>query len=316
MDVVGEVLRAEDRIRRYVKETPLEHSPHLSELGGSSTYLKLENLQPTGSFKVRGAFNRLLALTPGQRDRGVVAASSGNHGLAVAFGAGVLGVKATVFVPKEASSTKVERIRRLGVEVRRHGTDVAVTEAYARAYAEEECLTYVSPYNDPLVIGGQGTIALELARQMDRLDVVLASVGGGGLISGIAGYAGSVLDGVEVVGCQPENSPVMAESVKAGRMLQMDSKPSLSDGTAGGIEPGSITFDLCRRYVDRYVTVSEGEIAEAMRLFIESEHTLIEGAAAVAVAAYLKTRDQYRGKNVVIVISGANVGLETLRTVL
>lgn len=247
MDVALEVVRAEHRIRQHIGETPLEHSPHLSDLGGCNVYVKLENLQRTGSFKIRGAMNKLLALSPTQRKLGVVAASSGNHGIAVAFGASALGTHATVFVPENASPTKLEAIERFGAEVHRHGTDVEVTEVHARSYAESNGHAYIPPYNDPLVIAGQGTIAVELSRQLDRVDAIFVSVGGGGLISGIAGYAKTVFGDVEVLACQPENSAVMAESVKTGDIVDMESLPTLSDGTTGGIEPGSITFELCRR---------------------------------------------------------------------
>ena len=316
MDVALEVARAEHRIRRHIGETPLEYSPHLSDMGGCHTYVKLENLQRTGSFKVRGAMNKLLTLSPTQRKLGVVAASSGNHGIAVAFGANALGTRVTVFVPENTSSTKLEAIERFGAEVRRHGTDVAVTEVYARGYAERNGLAYIPPYNDPLVIAGQGTIAVELSRQLERVDAIFVSVGGGGLISGIAGYAKSVFGDVEVLACQPESSPVMTESVKAGEIVEMESMPTLSDGTTGGIESGSITFELCRRFVDRYVLVSESEIAAAMLVFMEAHHMLVEGAAGVAIASYLKTKGQFRNKNVVIVICGANIELQTLKSIL
>ena len=284
------MVRAEHRIRPHIEETPLEHSPHLSDLGGCHVFVKLENLQRTGSFKVRGAMNKLLALTPTQRKRGVVAASSGNHGIAVAFGASALGTHGTVFVPENASRTKLEAIEGFGAEVRRHGTDVAVTEVHARSYAESKGLAYIPPYNDPLVIAGQGTIAVELARQLERVDAIFVSVGGGGLISGIAGYAKAVFGDIEVLACQPENSPVMAESVKTGNIVDMESLPTLSDGTTGGIEPGSITFDLCRRFVDRYVLVSESEIAAAMRVFMEAHHMLVEGAAALLSHRFSRRR--------------------------
>lgn len=316
MDIKTEVLQAEQRIRSHVRETPLDYSLSLSQITSTQTFLKLENLQYTGSFKVRGAMNKLLSLTPQQRARGVVTASSGNHGAAVANGISQLNVPGTIFVPEDASSTKVEAIRRFGADIRFHGSDCAITENYAWTYAQQNGMVYISPYNDLQVIGGQGTIAVELARQLERVDAIFVSVGGGGMISGIAGYLKSVFDGVKVIGCSPENSPVMAKSVKANRIVEMASQPTLSDGTAGGIEPGAITFDLCRTFVDDYVLVSEAEIKEAMRLFIEMHHQLIEGAAGVAIASYLKTKERFQNQNVVIVICGANISLETLKTIL
>ncbi len=326
IDVASEVLAAEERIRPYVRETPVELSPVLGELGGARVWLKLENLQATGSFKLRGATSKLLSLGALERARGVVAASSGNHGLGVAHALRAAGGRGVVFVPEGASPTKVEAIRAYGrsgapVEVREVRGDPVRAERAARRWAEERGLVYVSPYNDPAVVGGQGTVGVELARQLGRIDAVFVALGGGGLISGVAGYLRSLGDaflgrGLEVVACSPENSPVMHESVRAGRILELDSAPTLSDGTAGGVEEGAITFELCRRLVDRFVLVSEEEIAAAMRLVIGRHHTLIEGAAGAAVAGYLKAKERYRGRNVVIVLCGANVSLETLRRVL
>lgn len=316
MDVHSEVIEAERRIRPYIRETPLDYSLHLSDAGAAEVFLKLENLQYTGSFKLRGAMNKLLSLTPQQRARGVVAASSGNHGAGVAFGLHALKIPGLVFVPEDASANKVALIRRYGVEVRSYGADCVITEAYARSYAERNDLAYISPYNDPAIVGGQGTIAAEIDRQLAPIDVVFAAVGSGGLISGIAGYLKGRPYPVSVVGCSPERSPVMVESLKAGRIVELPAQPTLSDGTAGGIEPGAITFDLCRGLVDSFVLVSEDEIRAAMRLVMETQHLLIEGAAGVAVAGYLKMQEQFRGRRVVIVICGANISLATLKTVL
>ena len=259
---------------------------------------KLENLQHTGSFKVRGAANKLLSLPPEERTKGVVAASSGNHGLAVAYTARRLGASCTVFVPEGASTTKVRAMREYGAEVIFHGDDAALSEARAREWSEEEGLAYISPYSDPEVIAGQGTLAAELVGQsdgIDAIDAVFVPVGGGGMISGVAGYLKGVLgEGVRVYGCQPENSAVMYESVRAGRVLDLPSEATLSDGTAGGLEPQSITFEPCQTLVDEWVLVSEGEIAEAMNLFMDAHHYTIEGAAGVSVASFLKTQDKLR----------------------
>jgi len=318
MDVAQEVLNAEQRIRPYIRETTLEHSLPLSRPGGPNVYCKLENLQYTGSFKARGAMNKLLSLPEHVLAQGIVTASTGNHGAAVAWSAGTMGAHGIVFVPHGSSPTKIAAIERLGAEVRFHGHDCAEAETFARGYAAEQGLAYVSPYNDPQVVGGQGTIGVELLRQLDTLDTVYVSLGGGGMISGIAGYLKSVRPGVRIVGCSPENSQVMIQSVAAGKILDLPSLPTLSDGTAGGIEPGAITFDLCRRWVDDYITVSEDEIQSSLRSFMETHHMLIEGAAAVAIASYLKDQgcDSSRAGNVVIVICGANISLEMLKGVL
>ncbi len=316
MTLHNDVMLAEGRIRPYVRETPVELSLPLSEMGQSRVFLKLENIQHTGSFKLRGAMNKLLTLSPSQRAGGVVTASSGNHGAAVAYALSRLVARGLIVVPETASSTKVDMIRRYGAEVLFHGNDSVVSETYARHLAEERGLPYISPYNDPAIVAGQGTIGLELARQVTPIDAVFVTVGGGGLISGIAGYLKTVYPGVQIIGCLPENSPVMAESVRAGHVVEMESLPTLSDGSAGGIEADAITFDLCRTLVDDYVLVSEAEIADAIRIVVDGHHMLIEGAAGVAVAGYLRQRDAFPGGNVVVVLCGANISREALRAIL
>lgn len=316
MNVKEEVLQAEQRIRPYVRETMLEHSPHYSELGGANVYFKLENLQHTGSFKVRGALSKVLSLSKEQRAAGVVTASSGNHGAAVAYSVNKTKDPAVVFVPENASPVKIAAIEHLGAEVRLHGLDAADSEARARCYASEEQLAYVPPYNDPQVIGGQGTIGIELERQLDHIDALFIALGGGGLISGVAGYLKAASPATRVFGCSPINSQVMIESIRANRILDMSSEPTLSDGTAGGVEPDSITFELVRDLVDDYVSVSEDEIKACLRQFLAVHHMLIEGAAAVALAAYLQRREELAGKNVVVLICGANISLDTLKTIL
>ena len=318
LDLKQEVLEAEGRVRPYVRETPVDESKALGRTGSGRVFLKMENLQITGSFKLRGAMNRLLSLTPEERAGGIVTASSGNHGAAVAYGIQTLGIPGVIYVPENVSPAKVANIRSFGAEVRTHATDSGLTEIFARRYARENGRVYVSPYNDPVVVAGQGTIGAELSRQLDSVDALFVALGGGGLISGIAGYLKEIGRRVEVIACSPENSAVMHHSARSGRILEMESKPTLSDGTAGAVEQGAITLDLCRRYVDRYVLVTEENIREAMRLVIDHHHTLIEGAAGVAVAGYLKDKDKerYAGGNVVIVLCGANISRERLKEVL
>lgn len=311
-----EIQRAGQRIRPFIRRTYLEPSAYYSQLSGANVFFKCENLQHTGSFKARGALNKLLSLSETERANGVVSASTGNHGAAVAFAAARVGTRALIFVPHKAAASKLAAIERLGGEVRVHGHDSVEAERQARAYAAERGLAFVSPYNDPQVIGGQGTIGLELADQLPEVDAVLASVGGGGLIAGIAAALKQARPAARVVGCWPENSQVMLQSIKAGRILDLPSEPTLSDGTAGGVEEDSITFPLCRDLIDDYETVSEAEIAEQMRSFMAAHHQLIEGSAAVPIAALLKKREQLAGKNVVVVLCGANVDLETLSEVL
>jgi threonine dehydratase len=311
----GAVLAA-DRIRSHIRETPMEYSPYFSTLTGANVWLKLENLQITGSFKLRGAFNKLLSMSRDEAAVGCVAASSGNHGAAVAYAMSKLGIKGVVFVPETASSVKVDAIRRAGAEVQHFGADGLDTEEHARQYAIDHAMTYLSPYNDADVVAGQGSCGVEIAKQVDNVDALFAAVGGGGLIAGVAGFLRSVQPRLQVIGCQPAASPVMAASVKAGRLLDMPSQPTLSDGTAGGIEAGAITFGLCRELVDDYVLVSEEEIAVAMREFIDAHHMILEGAAGVALAGLKQLGERYRGRDVVVIICGANINRETLRSII
>ena len=276
----ADIVLAANRIAPHIRETPLDHSPWFSERTGASVYMKLENLQYTCSFKLRGAFNKLLSLTPDERRAGCVAASSGNHGAAIAWAMKKLGVTGVVFVPEQTSSAKVDNIRRAGAEVQFFGTDGLDTETHARQYAQDKGMVYLSPYNDIDVIAGQGSCGVEIARQLDKEHLT-----------------------PEVVG-------------KAGEIVDIPSEPTLSDGTAGGIEAGAITFDLCRELVDEYVTVSEEEIVSAMQEFIDSHHMLLEGAAGVAIAGLLQRPARYEGKNVVVVVCGGNISRETLKKVI
>ncbi|MFZ4847739.1 MAG: threonine/serine dehydratase [Caldilinea sp.] len=319
LDLFPAILAAAQRIRPFVRATPLEESLALSEAGGDRVLLKLENFQHTGSFKVRGAFNKLLALPPEVLARGVVAASSGNHGAAVAYALHKLRAPGLVFVPEQTAATKLAAIRRFGSAVCLCGQDTVVAEISARAYAAEEGLVYLSPYNDWEVVAGQGTLGAEIAHDLPAVETIYVTVGGGGLVGGIAGWfkAGpATRPPVRIVGCQPTHSPVMAASVRAGQILELESLPTLSDGSAGGIEPGALTFALCQQWVDDWIQVDEGEIAAAVRLVAATHHQLIEGAAGVAVAAYLKDPERRQGRQVAIVLCGANLDLETLKAIL
>lgn len=309
-DCVAEILAAEARIRPLIRETPLEQSSYLSWLTGCNVFLKLEHLQHTGSFKLRGAMSKLTSLPGEKLESGVVAASMGNHGLAVAYAAGARGIAAEIYLPRVVSPSKAEMIRSLGASVIFEGDNCLHAESRARHQAERSGKVFISPYNDPQVIAGQGTLGTELHRQLPGFDAVFIAVGGGGLIAGIGSYLKSVNSGVEVVGCWPENSRVLYESLRAGRILDFPEKPTCSESTAGGVEPGSITFPLCQQVIDRCVLVSETEIREAMRLLLEKEHWLVEGAAGVALAAFLTERERYTGKNIVVVLCGRNISDE------
>ncbi len=309
------VMAAYERIRPYVRETPVEESTALGD-GAASVFLKLEHLQHTGSFKFRGACNKIALLTPEQAAAGVVAASNGNHGLAVAAAARARGIAAEVFVSAQVSPAKAQRIAAHGATLRRAGTDPLAAELAARHSAEASGRVFISPYNDLDVIAGQGTIAVELHAQVPNLDAVFVAVGGGGLIGGIGSYLKSVSPRTEIVGCWPETSPVLHECLRAGRVIDVAEQPTLSESTAGGLEPDAVTLPLCQTAIDRAVLVSEAEIRTALRLVLETEHWLIEGAAAVAVAAFRQEIHRWDGKRVAIVLCGRNVSPEVLARVL
>jgi len=315
-DLSSPIRRAASRIRSHIVETPLLPSPALSERTGASVLLKLENRQHTGSFKLRGATNKLLNLSTQERARGVVTASTGNHALAVARAAAQLDVAATIYLPEDASPRKIEKLKAFPITLCRVPGDALNAEISAREAAALSGQLFISPYNDPHIIAGQGTIAVELLHQQPELDAVFVTVGGGGLMGGIAGYLKGSGSRIQTVGCQPENSAVMLASVRAGRIVETESLPTLSDGSAGGIEPDALTFDLCRDHVDHWLTVSEKEIAAAMRLIYHETGDCIEGAAGVAVASLLKMGNRVAGKRLAVVICGGNVDTDTWQRVL
>lgn len=303
------------RIRELVIRTPLSLSSKFSAELDANIHFKLENRQTTGSFKLRGASNRLATLSTAERAKGCVAASSGNHGAAVACAMHKFGAGGVIFVPEQTSAVKVNAIRTYGGEVRFFGTDGLDTEQHARSFAERNDMTYLSPYNDAEVIAGQGTCGVEIVEQMPDVEIVFVAVGGGGLIGGVGSVLKQRDPDVRIIGCQPVASPVMTRSVEAGRIIDMPSEATLSDGTAGGIEKDAITFPLVRSIVDDFVLVDEGQIASAMCRFMRSETDTIEGAAGVAVAAMLESRDLIRGRNVVAIICGGNISDDKLAQV-
>ena len=298
--MIASIEQAERRIRPWILETPLQPTP----IGLS---LKLEHFQHTGSFKARGAFNKLLTLPDRERSRGVIAASTGNHGAAVSYAAAKLGVSARIVVPEGADPGKLAAISALGGRLETHGNDSAVAEQFARAEAERLGIAYISPYNDRDVVAGQGTLGLELLRQLPRIDAVFIALGGGGLLAGVAAVLKVARPGVKVIACSPENSAVMIHSIRAGRILELESKPTLSDGTAGGVEPGAITFELVRDLADDYLLISEAEIRTTMLRINERHGHRVEGAAAVAVAGYLSQADHWQGAAAVAILCGGNV---------
>lgn len=316
IEIKQEALEAERRIRSHIRETPLEYSPYLSKSGNCRVFLKLENFQVTGSFKLRGAANKLLSLSKEEREKGIITASSGNHGAAIAYLLDKFNMKGEIVLPQNTSRAKIDYLRTYGTDMEFIGNDCVQSESFARERAQKNKQVFISPYNDWKVIGGQATIGIELTRQLKSIDAIFIPVGGGGLASGIAGYLKQDNKNIEIIGCQPENSPVMAESIKVGKIIEMESKPTLSDGTAGGLEKGAITFSICKRYIDDYVLISESEIRDSLRFIIEKHFMLIEGAAALSVASFLKTKKKFENKNIVLIISGSKISLENLKEVL
>ena len=314
MKIHQEVLKAENRIRKFIRKTPIEFSPYLSKLCNCNVYLKLESEQLTGSFKIRGAFNKLLSCK-NELNNGFITASTGNHGKAVAYVSKMLNIKGTVYVPTKVSQTKLEAIKIYGINIKKYDGTSGKTEIHARRVAEKQKIQFISPYNDIDIAAGQGTVGYEVWGQLQNIDAIFVCIGGGGLISGVAGYLKHKNKNLKVFGCEPRNSCAMSASIKVGNVIEVEHKPTLSDGSAGGIEPGSITFDFCKKYVDEYIQVSEKEIKNAMIFMIEKHHKIIEGAAAVPIASLIKKKNLHRNKNIVVVLSGSGVGIDVIREV-
>ena len=315
MEIFKEVLRAENRIRKYIRKTSLEFSPYLSKLCNCNVYLKLESEQLTGSFKIRGAFNKLLSCK-NQCKNGFITASTGNHGRATAYVAKMLNIDGTVYVPENVKEAKIEALQFYDIEVKKHNGASGEVEIYARKIAEKQKIPFISPYNDMDIVAGQGTIGYEISEQLPDVDIIFVCIGGGGMISGIAGYLKNRNKDIRIIGCEPKNSGAMSASIKAGEVIEVEHKSTLSDGSAGGIEPGSITFDFCKKYVDEYMQVTEDEIRNAMIYMIDKHHKIIEGAAAVPLASLIKRQSDFRNKNIVVVLSGSGVGIDTIRKVI
>ena len=308
--------RAHERLEGYVVRTPVKAYEPLSRALDAEVMLKLENLQHTGSFKMRGALNRLMTLEPAVRARGVVVASSGNHGAACARAMRDLGVDGTIVVPVGVSPAKLEAIRAAGADVCLQGADGFESECHAKELAASRQQFYLSPYNDPEVIAGQGSIGVELLEQLPDIDVAVIAVGGGGLLAGTASVLKTANPAIRIIAAQPLASPVMARSIEAGEIVTVAETPTLSDGTAGGIEAEAITFDLVAALTDRFVLVSEYAIAAAMVQFAECEGSFIEGAAAVPLAAVLELGEELEGQRVMALICGRNVAADTMETAL
>ncbi len=310
------VREANERCQDHLLPTPLEHSMYLSDKIEGEVWLKLDSMQRTSSFKFRGAINKILSLTEAELDRGIVSASTGNYALAVAEAMRIRNRRATIYVANDIEPSRLELLRSHGLNLVIHGEVAWDAEKEARRVGDEEGKIYVSPYNDPIVVGGQGTCGYEISQQLPDLDAAFLACGGGGLLTGSAGWLKSHNSDVEAFGVSPANSPVMYESMRTNKMVEMDTQPTLADTCAGGIDLNSITLDLCRRYVDEIVLLTEKEIEASIRLLFEQHRLVTEGSGALSIGGLLKRKERFKGKKVVAVVCGRNVNLEVFKKII
>jgi threonine dehydratase len=305
-----EIELARDRIRGVILRTPMIYSDTISKLTGKEVYLKLENLQKTGSFKIRGAYNKLSQLSHSMRKRGVVAASAGNHAQGVAFASSLLGIESTIVMPQGASMAKQMATRSYGGEVILSGQDIDESLAYARKL-EKEGKSFVHPFDDEKVIAGQGTIGLEIVEEVPEVEAVVVPIGGGGLISGIATIVKKRRPKAKIIGVQAAHAPSAFQSWKEKKVVEVKVKPTLADGIALR-RVGGITFPVIEKKVDEILTVEEDEIASAILLLMERKRVVAEGAGATPLAALLSKTGRIKRKKIVLVISGGNIDVHLL----
>jgi threonine dehydratase len=316
LDVPQLVLDAHERSQEQLSPTPLEYSRYLSEKIEGEVWLKLDSMQRTGSFKFRGAVNKILSLTEAELDKGIVSVSTGNYALAIAEAMRIRNRRATIYLAEDIDPARLALLKSHGLDLVIFGEAPWDAEKEARRVAEDEGKIYVSPYNDPFVVGGQGTCGYEISRQLPDLDAALFACGAGGLLSGSAGWLKSQNPKVEAFGVSPENSPVMYESMRAKKMLEMETFPTLADTCAGGVDLDSITLDFCLRYVDAIMLITEKEIEASIRLLFEQHRLVVEGSGALSVGGLLKRKDHFKGKKVVAVICGRNIPLELFKSII
>jgi threonine dehydratase len=316
LDVPQLVLEAHERCQEHLSPTPLEYSRYLSEKIEGEVWLKLDSMQRTGSFKFRGALNKILSLTEAELDKGIVSASTGNYALAVAEAMRIRKRRATIYVAEDIDPSRLAQLRDHGLDLVVFGELAWDAEKEARRVAEDEDKIYVSPYNDPFVVGGQGTCGYEISRQLPDLNAALFACGAGGLLSGSAGWLKSQNPKVEAFGVSPENSPVMYESVRANRMVEMKTYPTLADTCAGCVDLDTITLDLCRRHADEIMLLTETEIEKSIRLLFEQHRLVVEGSGALGVGGLLKRKDHFKGKKVVAVVCGRNIPLKLFKSII
>lgn len=318
MITLQDIQKAQKAIAPYAKHTPLCRSEFLSQLCRANIYLKLDNLQPTHSFKVRGVMNKLLNLTSEERVKGVVTASAGNHGQAVAFGAKELDFSAKVVVPTNTPKVKVEGIKRFGADLLLFGANYPEAEAEAKKIAAEQRRLYISPYNDESIVAGHGTAGLEILQDKPEIDTVVVPVGGGGLISGISIAIKSLKPNAQVIGVQSQAVPIMYESLKAGRIIppHRHEPTTVAEGLSGGIEKGSITFNIAQEYVDKVILVNERIIRKAVYLLCKNEGQIVEGSGVAGVAMLLENSNDFTGHSMALEVTGGNIDQSLLRTII
>lgn len=309
---MSDIYAARKRIATIVMRTPLIRSVVLGERMGASVHLKLENVQQTGSFKLRGATNKILSLADEERERGVITVSSGNHGRAVSYVADALGIDAVVCLAETVPANKIAGIQRYGAEVISHGQSYDEAAAHAAKLQAERGLTFVHPFDQPEIIAGQGTIGLEILEDLPGADTVIVPLSGGGLISGIALAIKSANPAIRVIGVSMERGPVMHACLQAGELVELPEEPTLADALVGGFGGrNDYTFRMCQALLDETTLVSEEEIAEAMAFMLETHHLVVEGGGAVGIAALLSGRVK-GGDCVAVVVSGGNVAIPLL----
>jgi len=316
LDVAQLVREAHQRTRNYLSPTPLEFSRYLSNEIKGEVWLKLDLVQRTASFKYRGAINKVLSLTEEELAKGVVAASTGNYALAVAEAMRQRGHVATIYVARDMEESRLNLLRFHGLNVVIFGDGPWDAEKEARRVANEEGKIYVSPYNDPLVVGGQGTCGYEISQQLPDLDAAFFACGGGGLLTGSAGWLKSHNPKIEAYGVSPAQSPVMYEAMRTNKIVEMETFPTLADTCAGGVDLDSITLELCQRYVEEIVLLSEQEIEASIRLLFEEHRLVSEGSGALGVGGLLKRKEHFKGKKVVAVVCGRNIDLEVFKRII
>ncbi|MEM0151209.1 MAG: threonine ammonia-lyase [Thermoplasmata archaeon] len=303
---ISDIRKAEEILKNVAKKTPLEHSRTFSEISGNDVYLKLENLQTTGSFKIRGAYNKIYNISDEEKKRGVVASSAGNHAQGVAYAAKLLNVESTIFMPIYTPPPKIIATKNYGAKVILSGETYDEAFRSSIEYTEKNKKTFIHPFNDPYVIAGQGTIGIEIYEQLNDVDAVVVPIGGGGLISGISIALKSLKKDVKIIGVEAEGAQSMKLSVEKGNIVPLVNLNTIADGIAVKI-PGPLTFEIVKIYVDDLITVTDEEISNAMYMLLTRAKIVAEPAGAVSLAAILSGKIKMKGKKVVALISGGNV---------